>query len=209
MTAFNSSLVIVSLFFALHVQIGYALISSKNIVHRSPFALKAIWGHIYVGLEEFKEKVSTPTQRRQFLTDIVIDNQRVPWKECELAFAYSLKDDDRDWCFGLFDVTLKKVLAGEFANASDDQAMQFATELTDSLSISATDFDDVATSLMIVQAREAVEDELHEQGVDLDTVVFSFGDEKVSASADKKRREAVFKALCALRFVRLGVNLPI
>lgn len=157
--------------------------------------------------------------RRSFLENIVVDGTRVAWQDCELTFAYSLKQDDRDWCFGLFDATLKRLLAGDFEprrphspvggegdeHFGDAQALAFAQELTDSLSISATDFDDVATSLMIARIRENAEDEVYERG---EEVAFSFGDAKagISSEADRARREAIFKALCALRFVRLGLS---
>lgn len=168
-----------------------------------------------------QEKCGTSEKRRRFLEDIVVDNVRVAWRDCELSFAFSLKADDRDWCFGLFDPTLKKLLAGSFEASAprdpgsgarghygDEKALQFTQEITDSLSISATDFDDVATSLMIARIRETAEDELFDRGVPGDEIDFPFGDPSagVSPRADRCRREAIFKALCALRFVRLGVS---
>lgn len=163
-------------------------------------------------------RLRSPEERRLFLEDIVVDGRRVSWQDCELAFAYSLKQDDRDWCLGLFDTTLKRLLAGDFEptkpsspgsngdeHFGDGLALAFAQELTDSLSISATEWDDVATSLMIARIRETAEDELYARG---EEIAFTFGDASlgVSAEADCKRRDAMFKALCALRFVRLGLQ---
>ena len=171
-----------------------------------------MWGGIFVGLDDLRAKCNSAEKRREFLEGLVVDGLKVSWRECELAFAFSLKDDDRDWCFGLFDTTLAKLLKGEYdvmagGEDADTKARAFAQELTDALSINATEFDDVATSLMILRIREAVEDQAYDAGVELGE--FQFGDEslKISPAADRLRREALFKALCALRFVRLGLQL--
>lgn len=60
---------------------------------------------------------------------------------------------------------------------------------------------------MILRIREGVEDQAYEAGIELGEP--QFGDEslKISPAADRLRREALFKALCALRFVRLGLKL--
>jgi len=157
-----------------------------------------------VGLDEIQSKCDSPEKRRTFLEDMVIDSSRVPWSECELTLAFSLKDDDRDWCFGLFDGTLARLLKGDFVGG-DAKALEFAQELMDALSTTSTEFDDVATSLLICNIRERAEDELYERGLETEGA-FRFGDESVSPEADKKRREALFKSLCALRFVRLGLK---
>ena len=167
-----------------------------------------MWGNIYVGLDDLKLKCDTPESRRIFLESMILDGRKIPWRDCELAFAFSLKDDDRDWCFGLFDPTLAKLLQGKFESGDDKGAEDFAQELSDSLSVSASEFDDVTTSLMIARIRESAEDDLYNQGLlEDDSFVFGDGASNVSATADKKRREALFKALCALRFVRLGLKI--
>ena len=172
----------------------------------------ALYGGIWAGLGELKARCSTPELRRRFMEDVVVDNNKVAWPLAEQAFAFSLKNDDRDWVLGLMDKTLAKVVAGYFQNpvpphTCEHLALEFAAEIEDALEVAADEFDQTATTLMIIRAREAFEDELYDQGIDLSTFENSFGDERlgISAATDKRRREAAFKALCALRFVRLGV----
>ena len=177
---------------------------------------------LFIGLSDLEQRCSTPDKRREVLEDIVIDNKRVPWDTCEQLFAFSLKGDDRDWVLGLFDSTLQKVLTGYFhkptpAKSHNRLAREFADEILDTLAVLNVDgdsskFDDMSTSLMISRVREKAEDDLHDQGVDVEnpsSPLFEFGDEEVDVSreSDMKRREALFKALCALRFVRLGLRL--
>ena len=172
----------------------------------------ALYGGIWAGLGELKARCATPELRRRFMEDVILDNAKVQWPLCEQAFAFSLKNDDRDWVLGLLDKTLAKVVAGYFEKPTPPRtcehlAVEFAEEIEEALKVSADEFDQTATSLMISRAREAFEDELYDQGIDLSTFENSFGDESlgISSATDKRRREAVFKALCALRFVRLGV----
>lgn len=230
---FNIHGIFVILFiFAYYIQGTWALIN--NGPHLNPM------GRLVTGLSELQQKCNTPEKRRTLLEDIVIDNKRVSWLECEQCFAFSLKNDDRDWVLGLMDSTLKKVLTGYFhtptaSTSRDALTLEFANEIKDSLAIlsvgDASNFDDISTSLMIARARERVEDDLYEQGIDVDgdkddgedkdgegdisgsvgksNTLFVFGDEAmgISSDNDKARREAIFKALCALRFVRLGLSI--
>jgi hypothetical protein len=171
----------------------------------------SLYGGIWAGLGDLQNRCATSELRRRFLEDIVIDNKRVEWVACEQAFAFSLKNDDRDWVLGLMDSALAKLVAGYYSKpvppmSHEALAEEFSNEIQEALEVSADDFDQVATSLMITRARETVEDELYDQGIEDHEFVFGDDALNISPATDKRRREVIFKALCALRFVRLGLK---
>ena len=158
------------------------------------------------------ERLASTKDRKIFIESIVLDNKRVVWDDIKRAVELSLKNGGPEWTFGFFDIFYDSLKAGNFDSPVGCEF--FCTEAHDCLKSLWPEEEFETMELLISGVRQRAIEEKYENELDSDGVVilghdeFRFGDESdgVSPELDRLRREAAFKILCLVRFVRQGIS---
>jgi hypothetical protein len=225
----TSIFIVIALIFPLAIQ---GLMTRSTILSRKLMISFNLHVSNYLDVEiasQLSISLASSEQRSEYLKAIVGFPNKTPWSQVKTILALSMNTKP-EWTFGLYDTILENLVSGAYdVDAISDAKL--CEDLNDILPNCLGELDIIAMDLMIATIREDAEEE-EQDGNEVEIVpmlepglkrIFDKSsylrdryenkniipttplEIEVSAASDLDRRKSAFRALCLLRFVRVGI----